>query len=445
MDEQHLLRLLRHIIEQLLPNESELSDRELLTQRIAEACWDGLILLMRNAVGSQTEICLEGFGYFFRHEDEWWFRPAAPIVEAQALELERERGSQFLAERALFFLRQGVSILELIPEDINLHSDTSATEETLLSASLPLRSQTKAATLRQAIQSIERQLANIRHILEVSSPGSSVLVRQEMVHQDSETMAQEVQQHYEVIRQMEGVQRDFQPFQDKSGDKARKVGTPINLPDDAVLVARVRAQIGDVVSQPGAINVTAHQGHVTLSGPVPADEVDKLLATVETVRGVTEVVNRLIVPIRRSRTRKLKTDTLDVAQGSHREILSSPMAIEVRETAGLIGIDKVEGTYVYDAKGEHIGSIERVMIDKRSGHVAYAVLSFGGFLGIGSDYYPIPWASLTYDTSLGGYRTNITEQQLKGAPKYTGTNWDWEDRARGRKVYDYYGTPWREY
>jgi hypothetical protein len=121
------------------------------------------------------------------------------------------------------------------------------------------------------------------------------------------------------------------------------------------------------------------------------------------------------------------------------------MATEARETAGLIGSDKVEGTYVYDAKGEHIGSIERVMIDKRSGQVAYAVLSFGGFLGIGTDYYPIPWASLSYDTSLGGYHTTITEQQLQGAPKYTGNSWDWEDRIRGRQVYDYYGTPWREY
>jgi hypothetical protein len=118
------------------------------------------------------------------------------------------------------------------------------------------------------------------------------------------------------------------------------------------------------------------------------------------------------------------------------------MATEARETAGLIGSDKVEGTNVYDAHGEKIGAIERVMIEKRSGQVAYAVLSFGGFLGIGSDYYPIPWASLSYDTSLGGYRTNITEQQLQGAPKYQGNSWDWDDRERGRKVYDYYGTPW---
>jgi len=121
------------------------------------------------------------------------------------------------------------------------------------------------------------------------------------------------------------------------------------------------------------------------------------------------------------------------------------MATEARETAGLIGSDKVEGTAVYDTKGEKIGSIERVMIGKVSGQVAYAVLSFGGFLGIGSDYYPIPWQSLTYDTSLGGYRTTITEEQLKGAPKFSGTSWDWEDRARGRQVYDYYGASWIGY
>ncbi len=75
---------------------------------------------------------------------------------------------------------------------------------------------------------------------------------------------------------------------------------------------------------------------------------------------------------------------------------SNPMATETRETAGLIASDKVEGTAVYDAKGEHIGSIERVMIAKVRGQVAYAVLQFGGFLGIGSDYYPImipAWAA----------------------------------------------------
>src|SRR2546422_1077919 len=90
----------------------------------------------------------------------------------------------------------------------------------------------------------------------------------------------------------------------------------------------------------------------------------------------------------------------------------NPMATEARETVDLIGSDKVEGTAVYDAKGEKMGSIERVMIEKRSGQVAYAVLSFGGFMGIGNDSYPIPWDALKYDTSLGGYRTNITVEKL---------------------------------
>jgi PRC-barrel domain len=106
----------------------------------------------------------------------------------------------------------------------------------------------------------------------------------------------------------------------------------------------------------------------------------------------------------------------------------------------LIGSDKVEGTSVYGADDTQIGSIERVMMDKRSGKVSYAVLSFGGFLGIGDDHYPLPWDSLKYDTNLGGYRTGITEQQLQGAPKYGNDNeWNREDQTRTRAVNDYYG------
>jgi hypothetical protein len=80
------------------------------------------------------------------------------------------------------------------------------------------------------------------------------------------------------------------------------------------------------------------------------------------------------------------------------------------------------------------------MLDKISGKVAYAVMSFGGFLGIGEDYYPLPWSLLTYNTRLEGYEVNVSEQQLNGAPKYSKhESWDWSDRACGQKVYDYYG------
>jgi hypothetical protein len=118
------------------------------------------------------------------------------------------------------------------------------------------------------------------------------------------------------------------------------------------------------------------------------------------------------------------------------------MAIEDREQGNLIGSDKVEGTAVYGANEEKIGSIERVMIDKLSGKVSYAVLGFGGFLGIGNDHYPLPWASLKYDTNLGGYRTAVTEDQLRGAPKYSTENeWSWSDESRTRGINDYYGVP----
>jgi len=118
------------------------------------------------------------------------------------------------------------------------------------------------------------------------------------------------------------------------------------------------------------------------------------------------------------------------------------MVTEARETSTLIGSDKVEGTAVYGSGDKKIGSIERVMIDKKNGKVSYAVLGFGGFLGIGNDHYPLPWQSLKYDTQLGGYRTGITESQLKGAPKYTDDNrWNWNDTSRVRSVNDYYGVP----
>jgi hypothetical protein len=122
------------------------------------------------------------------------------------------------------------------------------------------------------------------------------------------------------------------------------------------------------------------------------------------------------------------------------QLEENPMALEANETGNLIGSDKVEGTAVYGADRNKIGSIERVMIDKKSGRVSYAVLSFGGFLGIGDDHYPLPWQSLKYDTSLGGYVTGVTEAQLKGAPHYRNDNaWNWSDPTRTRAVNDYYG------
>lgn len=116
------------------------------------------------------------------------------------------------------------------------------------------------------------------------------------------------------------------------------------------------------------------------------------------------------------------------------------MTTETAETADLIGSDKVEGTSVYTANGEKVGTIERVMLGKKTGKIAYVVLQFGGFLGIGHDHYPIPWSSLTYDESLGGYLTAVTQAQLDGAPKYSAES-DWSWNAHARSVDDYYAVP----
>lgn len=107
----------------------------------------------------------------------------------------------------------------------------------------------------------------------------------------------------------------------------------------------------------------------------------------------------------------------------------------------LIASDKVEGTSVYGADGKKIGSIQRIMLEKRGGRVAYAVLSFGGFLGIGDDYYPLPWEKLRYDEQLDGYRIDLTKDQITGAPKYSDLDDDTWYREKDRTIYDYYGVP----
>ena len=104
-----------------------------------------------------------------------------------------------------------------------------------------------------------------------------------------------------------------------------------------------------------------------------------------------------------------------------------------------ISSEDIQGTEVYGAGGKNIGEIDHLIIDKVSGRVAYAVMSFGGFVGLGHSHYPIPWGALTYDTSLGGFRTNITEQQLRDAPEFSDDSWqdrDWETRT-----HQYYRTP----
>jgi len=101
-------------------------------------------------------------------------------------------------------------------------------------------------------------------------------------------------------------------------------------------------------------------------------------------------------------------------------------------THQFISSDNVHGTDVYGAGDQQVGEIDHLVIDKLSGRVTYAVMSFGGFLGLGESHYPVPWSALKYDPALGGYRTGITEEQLKDAPEFSGDNWNdrnWETRT----------------
>ncbi len=102
----------------------------------------------------------------------------------------------------------------------------------------------------------------------------------------------------------------------------------------------------------------------------------------------------------------------------------------------------VKGTAVYDTGGQNLGQIDDIVIGKRDGHAEYAIMSFGGFLGIGEQYHPLPWESLSYDPGLGGYVVNVSREQLEGAPRYgVSEEPDWNDPDYERRVRGYYGYP----
>ncbi|WP_246333149.1 PRC-barrel domain-containing protein [Aureimonas mangrovi] len=120
--------------------------------------------------------------------------------------------------------------------------------------------------------------------------------------------------------------------------------------------------------------------------------------------------------------------------------LGTSMQDPVQIGADAIEASRVNGTKVYNTDGDSLGHIHDVVIGKRDGHVKYAIMSFGGFLGIGEEYHPLPWNILKYDERQGGYVVGLTVEQLQGAPRYAERDRpNWEDEAYGRRVNDYYG------
>ena len=113
--------------------------------------------------------------------------------------------------------------------------------------------------------------------------------------------------------------------------------------------------------------------------------------------------------------------------------------LPIDETERLIASNKVEGTPVYGRGGDRLGTIYNFMVHKRSGQVEYAVMAYGGFLGLGQRYFPMPWRILTYDTQEGGYRINLTDRDMQRAPSFDRDDEPRFSRDYGRRVHNWYG------
>jgi hypothetical protein len=94
------------------------------------------------------------------------------------------------------------------------------------------------------------------------------------------------------------------------------------------------------------------------------------------------------------------------------------LRLETDENVRLISSKKVEGTPVVGKNGESLGNIQSFMVDKYTGRVAYAVMSFGGTMGVGASLFPLPWPILDYDVEKDGYALDITKEQLANAPRF---------------------------
>jgi sporulation protein YlmC with PRC-barrel domain len=123
----------------------------------------------------------------------------------------------------------------------------------------------------------------------------------------------------------------------------------------------------------------------------------------------------------------------DIIPGDDEFAGSAGPGPEVMDAATLIG-DKV-----VNAEGEGLGEIEAIMLDVRSGRIAYAVLSFGGFLGFGSKLFAIPWSALTLDAKEKRFVLNVSKEKLENAEGFDEDHWpSMADTAWAVKVHEYY-------
>jgi hypothetical protein len=134
---------------------------------------------------------------------------------------------------------------------------------------------------------------------------------------------------------------------------------------------------------------------------------------------------------------KIRRKKVTVTRSEYPESIEDRLPIE--ETDQTIASDKVEGTAVYDANGDRIGKLHNFMVDKRFGKVVYAVMSFGGLLGLGESYRPLPWSVLRYDEKLEGYVVGIDMDMIRSGPSYAAGSEPRFDQGYYGSVYGHYG------
>ena len=97
------------------------------------------------------------------------------------------------------------------------------------------------------------------------------------------------------------------------------------------------------------------------------------------------------------------------------------------------------GDKVKNSSGDDLGNIEEIMLDTNNGRISYAVLSFGGFLGMGDKLFAVPWNALNLNTDDKCFRLNVSKERLENAPGFDKDNWpNMADQKWGRNIYDYY-------
>jgi len=175
------------------------------------------------------------------------------------------------------------------------------------------------------------------------------------------------------------------------------------------------------------IEVSVAAQEVTLSGTIADKEQrQQLEECVWDVPGVRFVQNNV-----RPRQQSWRRETRQMWP------TEGPEDADRNET--LISSDRVIGSAIYGMDGRKIGTLESVMLKRHSGRIAYAVLGFGGFLGIGTDHYPVPWQMFEYDERLGGYVTDLTKRDIEHAPRFSEReSWNWDSDDTARQIDGYY-------